>query len=55
MKHKRMALKTIGILTSLAGFAVSFVSDWVEEEKMEEKVQECVKKAFAEQNIAVKP
>ncbi|MBR1703148.1 MAG: hypothetical protein IJ716_14570 [Lachnospiraceae bacterium] len=41
-------VKTIGIITSVAGFGLSLISDWVDESKMKNEVSEQVAKAVAE-------
>lgn len=41
-------IKAIGIATTLVGAGVSVVSSWVEDKKMEEKINEGIEKALAE-------
>ena len=41
-------VKLIGLWASVAGVAISLLSDWVDEQKMKESVREEVDKALAE-------
>ena len=41
-------IKTIGIITSAAGFGLSLISGWVDDKKMEIEVAKQVSKAVAE-------
>lgn len=41
-------IKAIGLAATLVGMGATLVNDWVNERKMEEKIQEEVNKALAE-------
>lgn len=43
-------LKIIGFVAALAGFGASMLGDWVNEKKMDEKIEEKVNNAIAEAN-----
>lgn len=42
------AIKIIGIATTLIGAGVSVLSSWVDDKKMEERIEEGIDKALAE-------
>lgn len=46
MKNKKF-IKTIEIAVIVIGFGVSILTDWVNEKKMDEKIEEKVNEAFA--------
>lgn len=43
-------IKAIGIATTVAGAGLSLVSAWVDDKKMEEKINEGIEKALAERD-----
>lgn len=43
---KRSLLRLVGITASVIGIAATLISDWVDEKKMEEKVERKVNEAF---------
>ena len=42
--------KSIGIAVTVIGFGVSILTDWVNEKKMDEKIEEKVNEAFAKRD-----
>lgn len=40
-------IKTIGILVTIIGAGLNLVSDWVDEKKMDEKIEEKVNEALS--------
>lgn len=46
-------VKVIGMGASLAGIAISLLSDWVDEQKMKESVREEVDKVLAERDAVI--
>ena len=46
-------VKVIGMGASLAGIAISLLSDWVDEQKMKESVREEVDKALTEREAMI--
>lgn len=46
-------VKVIGMGASLAGIAISLLSDWVDEQKMKESVREEVDKVLAEREAVI--
>lgn len=46
-------VKIIGMGASLAGIAISLLSDWVDEQKMKETVKEEVDKAMTEREAVI--
>lgn len=42
-------VKVIGLLTTVVGFGVSILSDWVDEKKMDNKIEEKVTEALEKQ------
>lgn len=46
MKNKNF-IKAIGIAVTVIGFGVSILTDWVNEKKMDEKIEEKVNEALA--------
>lgn len=40
-------VKTIGLLVTVAGVGVNLLSEWVDEKKMDEKIEEKVNEALA--------
>lgn len=45
---KSYVLKGIGLLASAAGLALQLLNAWVDDKKMDEKIEEKVNKALAE-------
>ena len=43
-------IKTIGFAATVIGIGATLITDWVNEKKMEEKIDEKVSKAFAERD-----
>lgn len=43
-------IKAIGIAATVVGFGVSILTDWVNEKKMDEKIEEKVNEALASRN-----
>ena len=43
-------IKVIGLIATVIGMAATLTTDWVNEKKMDEKIEERVNKALAEQN-----
>lgn len=43
-------VKAIGILVTVIGAGLNLVSDWVDEKKMDEKIEEKVNEALASKN-----
>jgi hypothetical protein len=48
MKDKSKLIKFIGLAATILGVGVNLVSDWVDEQKMDEKIEEKVNKAMQE-------
>lgn len=46
-------VKLIGLGASVAGVAISLLSDWVDEQKMKESVREEVDKALTEREAVI--
>lgn len=40
-------IKTIGLLATIIGFGASFVTDYVNDKKMEDKINEGIKEALS--------
>lgn len=40
-------IKIIGLIATVAGVGVNLLSEWVDEKKMDEKIEEKVNEAFA--------
>ena len=49
MKNKNF-IKAIGIAVTAIGFGVSILTDWVNEKKMDEKIEEKVNEALAKKD-----
>ena len=47
MAKKSCLIKVLGVVTTVMGMAVSLLSDWVGERKMDEKIDEKVNEALA--------
>ena len=45
--NERKKLKVFGIVATIVGIAGSMLSNWVDEQKMDEKIEEKVDEAFA--------
>lgn len=43
----RKIIKVIGLIATVAGVGVNLVTDWVNEKKMDEKIEEKVNEALA--------
>lgn len=43
----RKMIKIIGLITTVAGVGVNLLSEWVDEKKMDEKIEEKVNEALA--------
>ncbi|MFQ8969978.1 MAG: hypothetical protein ACLR7L_17740 [Enterocloster sp.] len=53
MKNKNF-IKAIGIAVTAIGFGVSILTDWVNEKKMDEKIEEKVNEALAKKMMKTK-
>lgn len=53
MKNKNF-IKAIGIAVTVIGFGVSILTDWVNEKKMDEKIEEKVNEALAKKMVKTK-
>lgn len=49
MKNKNF-IKAIGIAVTVIGFGVSILTDWVNEKKIDEKIEEKVNEALAKKD-----
>jgi len=49
MKNKNF-IKTIGIAVTVIGFGVNILTDWVNEKKMDERIEEKVNEALAKRD-----
>lgn len=47
MNNKSKWIKAIGIAATVIGVGVNFITDWVNEQKMDEKIEEKVSEALA--------
>lgn len=47
MKMKSNIIKVLGLTASVIGVAATLLSDWVNEQKMDEKIEEKVNEALA--------
>lgn len=47
---KSSLIKILGMVTTIAGMAASLLSDWVGEQKMNERIDKKVNEAIAEKN-----
>lgn len=45
---KKNAIKAIGLVATLIGFGVTIVTDWVNEKKMDETIEEKINEALTE-------
>ncbi len=43
-------IKILGYVATVGGVVATLLSDWVDEKKMDEKIDKCVDKKFAELN-----
>lgn len=48
MKDKSKMIKAIGILATVIGVGVNLVTDWVNEQKMDEMIEEKINEALAQ-------
>lgn len=47
---KSKLIKVLGLTASVIGVAATLLSDWVNEQKMDEKIEEKVNEALAKKN-----
>lgn len=47
MSNKSKWIKAIGVAATVIGVGVNFITDWVNEQKMDEKIEEKVSEALA--------
>lgn len=47
MSNKSKWIKAIGVAVTVIGVGVNFITDWVNEQKMDEKIEEKVSEALA--------
>lgn len=52
MKNKKQGLKILGFVTTIAGFALSMLSSYVDAETRKEEISEEVSKQLAEREEA---
>lgn len=45
---KKSTIKVLGVLASLIGIGLNHITDWVDEQKMDEKIEEKVNEALAQ-------
>lgn len=50
MKNKSKMIKAMGILATIIGVGVNLITDWVDEQKMDEKIEEKVNAALAKKD-----
>ena len=50
MKNKSKMIKAMGILATIIGVGVNLITDWVDEQKMDEKIEEKVNAALAQKD-----
>jgi hypothetical protein len=50
MKSKTNMIKVLGLVTTVIGMAASLLSDWVSEQKMNERIDEKVNEALAKRD-----
>lgn len=50
MKTKTNMIKVLGLVTTVIGMAASLLSDWVSEQKMNERIDEKVNEALAKRD-----
>ena len=50
MKSKTNMIKVLGLVTTVIGMAASLLSDWVSEQKMNERIDEKVSEALAKRD-----
>lgn len=53
MKDKSKMIKAIGIAATIIGVGVNLITDWVNEQKMDEKIEEKVNEALARKDDEV--
>lgn len=51
MKDKSKMIKVIGIAATIIGMGVNLITDWVNEKKMDEKIEEKINEAFTQKDI----
>lgn len=50
MTNEKRIIKTIGVAVTVFGFGVSILTDWVNEKKMDERIEEKVNEALAKRD-----
>ena len=50
MKQKSKMIKLVGFAVTIIGVGVNLVSDWLDEQKMDEKIEEKVNEALAKKD-----
>lgn len=50
MSTKNKLIKVLGLAATVVGVAATFVTDWVNEQKMDEKIEAKVNKALAKRD-----
>lgn len=50
MNNKSKWIKAIGVAATVIGVGVSLITDWVNEQKMDEKIEEKVNEALAQRD-----
>lgn len=50
MTTKSKLIKVLGLAATVIGVAATFVTDWVNEQKMDEKIEEKVNEALAKRD-----
>ena len=51
MNNKSKWIKAIGVAATVIGVGVNLITDWVNEQKMDEKIEEKVSEALARRDI----
>ena len=50
MSNKSLWIKAIGVAAAVIGVGVNLITDWVNEQKMDEKIEEKVNEALAQRD-----
>ena len=50
MKQKSKMIKLVGFAVTIIGVGVNLVSDWLDEQKMDEKIEEKINEALVQKN-----
>jgi hypothetical protein len=50
MKQKSKMIKLVGFAVTIIGVGVNLVSDWLDEQKMDEKIEEKINEALIQKN-----